>query len=1598
MPPGGRKEQAWLVFLKFVDEKDEDDQRALAKSSSSFSRSDKGLASGRSSSKSRSNGGSENAAETRMKKQKREEREASEVAMQLDIWWSNNLKLWLTADKRGRLYFWDFRRLEGALTEQTFSAIHELAKHAKLVTGYLEIGRHKFCTCSLDRTLILWDNRNMTLEYKIEDHTSSVLCQAYLPLYSSLVSVGCEKKVFVWSIDSTAYRGVRSKLSGHGANLLSVSAGQRVFLTLDEASVCILWCAATLACLQTTNAATQLPKHVICLPLLGRACLAGRRLNFYDGNEQLQGMLGMMPTKEQLAQRQREADLLGSIKERAAPRWCGISSRRGCVLSATEAEVRYHARGNPSKSSVLFNAPEGDSISAFAAVDGLSLVALGTAKGSIHFLKYRSGFSLKAYPGRRGEDAGAAKAPAAAKAQPPPTPMANTVPPTPAAGVATSLQSPVGRNQAGGTSGGGGDAPGRARAVSSPSGGGRVATSPSAVSRGGGGGASSAAQLGGGAFITDSGGVDGGGGGGVGGTVADGGGGAAIATASVSGNSGGGGARFMLQNAPSAEEVQRGLSSQITCILPCEERELVFVGTHEGRILVCAVGGDFPVVRWLHPDDAGAVTCFHYSVAGEGLFVAGTIDGVAHLYNLSSFRFAGSVNIPRLLPEAQDRDASANHGQTGGHMALRHVRILRVPGGHAHLPCSLLTVDAQSRMRFWGFRMHSYSQEMHDLGLLFDGGCLRALEEDDNDAAEDVGRLKASKDGKSTSIKGKKAPSRVASSGTKDTPAEDSGAKAPAAGKDGKGDKRATLDGVPAEGPSEDGKSDGECSATGTGRGSFEVNEKLVSINVVTDFTGEGVLPLPTFKRLHWIQEAKKWRERVKMLREWRAKLMAQKLVETPTEKNKKSEKEKEKEKSANSRGSSAGGTQQNKRGGGGAGGARKSRVLSKSRSSRALFDQSGDGLEDYETDGDDDALVANRYAERPRTPLLRGSQEDPSVQEAAEAAARAAAGETLLPGEVEPPELELPPWPEIPEPPPVEEAREAHVVFLADTRGYIWCLDLAASVSAATHLDCVPVVLNSLFSRSTGAVMLPRRPSHGVCRASVAASMTGALKAEHPSASTAAGITGSGRGSFSGPTSGSATSLLLRAAASARDGDELGQAYLAGAAPEPRPDLVKVVGAWRAHTGAILSLVPVSFPAALVTVDESKDVRVWSTDGDLWSEFTLHGLNGRMPSVKVWPPPHVLSAQLALMSIGKGLTRKLGLSDRRRESQPARGGRTATARQSTSRSKDESLATRGQRRRADTASSVISSASVVSTASTAGGGSGNAYGGTTPAFGQSLSLRSEPSASDAGAGQPASGVASAAAGAKAAATDAVGGATSLSMGLVEDAEKAPSDGASPSGRSGGAGEDLASPSCDDVKAGTNRRRFTQGQMVEMIRNHAFSSGFQNYGRFQRSARKLHSDNSVHKLRGREFVTQLDAQRSSFFDRPADAFGVELSTSRDTQNWEAGTSGLGPRSASEGALLRYVHAGVEDLKSSVRTNLNVDVSTTTRAMIKRPSFAARLDIGNVSPDPTDPNTATGQALRKINAKGPLGGTGAAMLGAVNLNTRLDSKMRGSKMR
>jgi len=162
------------------------------------------------------------------------------------------------------------------------------------------------------------------------------------------------------------------------------------------------------------------------------------------------------------------------------------------------------------------------------------------------------------------------------------------------------------------------------------------------------------------------------------------------------------------------------------------------------------------------------------------------------------------------------------------------------------------------------------------------------------------------------------------------------------------------------------------------------------------------------------------------------------------------------------------------------------------------------------------------------------------------------------------------------------------------------------------------------------------------------------------------------------------------------------------------------------------------------------------------------------------------------------------------------------------------------------------------------------------------------------------------------------------------------------------------------------RKELNRERMAQMIRQHAFSSGFKTHARFtafKEMTSKTQPEGRRPVPRGEPTLQELDSKRNEFFTRRASGFGLQLEPLiAEDQDWHVASAGanrtLGS-SSSEGALVRFATTAVTGMTSKVRDQLGVDVRTTSRSAIKRHSFVTRLDINNVGPG------VTGQAVEKI---------------------------------
>jgi hypothetical protein len=370
------------------------------------------------------------------------------------------------------------------------------------------------------------------------------------------------------------------------------------------------------------------------------------------------------------------------------------------------------------------------------------------------------------------------------------------------------------------------------------------------------------------------------------------------------------------------------------------------------------------------------------------------------------------------------------------------------------------------------------------------------------------------------------------------------------------------------------------------------------------------------------------------------------------------------------------------------------------------------------------------------------------------------------------------------------------------------------------------------------------------------------------------------------------------------------------------KPEIWRTVGAWRASQEAVLSLVPTTSPPGLVSADASKDVKVWSTCGELWAHFSLRLEDGVPAPATLWPPPHVLASQRALMEIAKGLTEKLGMVTSKKGIEVPTASKEACmhhksvkmGKQNTGEKMEghgRSLERRASRMRA------VTSMPHVNTPSQSSCATPSKVKGITDAGLLEASVRSN------------------------------------DLDFDDDGEDIVTEATEEEEDEKWGKEPSRTPAAKEARREANRER-----MVQMVRQHAFSSGFTSYKRFNAFKEVTASTSSLPEARrpvprGEPTLQELESKRNDFFTRRASSFGLQLSPlASEEQNWQNATRDLGSKSSSEGALVRFANHAVNGMTKTVRDQLGVDVRTTTRAAIKRHSFVGRLDVGNVGPGVT----------------------------------------------
>jgi len=1555
------------------------------------------------------------AEETQMRREKREDRKAAEYAHQLDIWWMASQRYYVTTDRTGKLCFWNIGIIEGTGDIGPFYPAKELTMHTDRVTAFMELGMRKFVTASLDRTFVVWDSVNIVAENKIEEHTASVLSVAYLQQFYSLVSVGCEKRVYVWSIDSTAYRGLTAKLSGHQANLLQVAAGNdnrgRIFITLDEASAVILWDVATLQQIQSFSANTFAPRHALCISTYGRFCLAGRRFYFYEANELLASYMGATPTKEQIARAKSKPSVQGSFKERAAPLYCVLNPRRGSILSVTQAEVRLHCRGNPAQSRAVFCLQEGEVITSFAVMDSFHMTVLGTSKGSIYFLKYRSGFTVKVYEGRPEGEAwepiGGGGAPPEAEAVEAKQRTAAGSPVRGGAGVP-----PGARDSVVTASGAAESGPGAATAASASgaaaagAGYSKLGRPPGTASREAHGSRSSEA-LGADGQAGEAGQasmcseeleravereqelkevqqiVD------LGFAEAD----AQRAIQQVPRGVRAAAAKRYAEELLRNQEVPQEAPQEPPQEAPrAKERKTLLPQPKEEKVLdtkslskpseeaedALAEARANNVEQAVEKLLTGAIA----TVGGEEAppvrlaARAEMREGEEPQVRVKSLKRSGNGPSPEDIAKGMSRKIQCilpceeqNRifvGTVEGQVLVVRcdanftvIRWITQPGPNmvavTCLDCcyqgdeGLLLVGTQDNCG------HLYGLPNYRLAGSINMGTV--LPEPAHNAGELISvrhaRLLAMPPSLSTShqfplavvtvdkrsrirlwglrlhgqsgkleelallldggqlleSQGNTLLSRAGRHDTKDeeekvkkeVKKEQKEAKAP-----GKAGKAVETKAKAKAGKDAKDKKDPK-------KSSDPAPPPTVNITCMASIEGPVVVEETYLKTLPQALVPEKpvvAAPTAVQSAAWAALAAAFAGPADGAGKDEASAGEKDKDDDAAQR-----------------------------RGSVHFGEEDSEKEGESSDDEDDKEVWEERHLKRTNTP------------------------DWGYEGFIE---MEGFPDQPVPRPPDVIDMDGSHFLFLCDSAGRVWIFDVVATVLTAVEEQSPYTVL--LDENATKTSLKGRR------RRSLARSSKGAA---------ASASAGSMAGNSTEASPGTATQPLL-----SRQG-----------VPIANPEGLRLVTSWQAHDCRIQSIMTTTSPPGLVTTDDYRGVKVWSTIGELWADFTLYGLDA--PLVFTWPPPHVLGAQHALMNIAKRLCHRMGLPTSRDAEKQAqkdlarkskfirrlteKGAAALTA----SAAKADGTKKKGKAQKGDDEADATAGPSVLMTelpepapatppAAQPTPPATASSSGAAGAAADGESLEPETSA----AGSPSGAVAT-----EAKPVEAEDEEVDLDAPVEEEvdldapAEEVDLDGPAEEEEAAGEEEAAAVEVAEDDQsidldalgseegedsARQKRKAFTTSQLRDMIRNHGFSSGFQSYKQFhERGKNKPPQKETSAKRRLGQSLTRLEVQRHSFFGRQPDDFGVKLRRDQDKENWKGITQGMGRRSESEGALLRFSQSAVDEMTRAVRDDLGVDVSKVSLRQMRKASFIERLDVNKVSYDPKNSSSATAQAVKKV---------------------------------
>eukprot|EP00743_Colponemidia_sp_Colp-15_P009230 GILK01010078.1.p1 GENE.GILK01010078.1~~GILK01010078.1.p1 ORF type:complete len:1529 (+),score=350.86 GILK01010078.1:164-4750(+) len=199
--------------------------------------------------------------------------------VQTNLWYVKSNKRWVSTGFDNILRIWDVH-------SQSEGELLKLKGHTDKIMDLIELPLLKhIVTCSLDRSIRIWDCGSGELIGVLEGHQKGIRTLSYSVEFQCLISTGFELSAYIWAPESTN-RNLLGKLIGHAHPVVAgkVLDGQPVAATIDDKCNIRIWDLRSYVCVQIVNderLASDV-NQMISLPSHSLFVVGGRRLHWFE--------------------------------------------------------------------------------------------------------------------------------------------------------------------------------------------------------------------------------------------------------------------------------------------------------------------------------------------------------------------------------------------------------------------------------------------------------------------------------------------------------------------------------------------------------------------------------------------------------------------------------------------------------------------------------------------------------------------------------------------------------------------------------------------------------------------------------------------------------------------------------------------------------------------------------------------------------------------------------------------------------------------------------------------------------------------------------------------------------------------------------------------------------------------------------------------------------------------------------------------------------------------------------------------------------------------------------------------------------------------